>query len=133
MRGIALLLMRGANAAQSDVQTVTTGADGSALENDRRRGFDELGLGSISDGTSNIYGGAAIETLHWAENGGFPFYKLTITGAANAGWVTMTIGSKVLTRNDASYVGGIWTWNTTDTVAAQAFGGSGASRTVVFA
>ena len=102
MRGIALLLMRGANAAQSDVQTVTTGADGSALENDRRRGFDELGLGLISDGTSNIYGGAAIASLYWDEGFGASFYFLAIPGAANAGWSTMTIGATVLTRASAT-------------------------------
>lgn len=127
----------GASAGNSktylDTQIVTVGQTGTAAAGDRVRGFDaSLVVGSISDGTSNIYGGAAITALYWYEGGGGSNgYVLAITGAANSGWTTMTIGSKRLTRAAATYSSGSWTWATTDTIGV-AFGAAGTTTTVYF-
>ena len=115
-----------------DVQTVTTGGSGTAPNQDRLRGFSG-GLGSIVDGTSNIYSGAAITTLYWNENGGTArFYQLTITGAANSGWTTLTIGNQSFLRTSATYLSGTWTWSTSDTLGIQAFGSIGSTITCTF-
>lgn len=116
-----------------DTQTVTTGTNGTAVEQDRVRGWDETSVvGSISDGTSGIYSGAAITGLYWSENGGAALYELVIPSATNSGWTTLTIGSKVLLRASAVFSAGVWTWTTTDTVANQALGGAGSTRSCVF-
>ena len=79
-----------------DVQTVTTGATGTAPAQDRLRGWTSSGpVGAIDDGTSNIYSGATIASLFWSENGGggAQYYYLAIVGATNTGWTTLTIQS----------------------------------------
>lgn len=80
------------------------------------------GLGSISDGTSNLYGGASIVGLYNRIDGD-AFSGATSTGVvlaidgtrANSGWESMTVGSTTLTRASASYSvsGGVtyWSWN----------------------
>lgn len=121
-----------------DLQTVTSGADGSAPSQDRRRGFASGGLGSISDGTSNIVGpGNAITALHWDENLGSPQYVLTITGAADSGWNIMRIsgpnGTKELTRTSrTSFASNTWKWTTGDLPGSQAFGTASDVITVYF-
>ena len=117
-----------------DTQTVTTGASGNAVDLDRIRGWYQAGgLGSISDGTSNIYGGAAITEFFWNENGGTPEYQLTITGATNTGWTQVVIGgTKTLTRSSASFGSGTWIWSTSDTAGSQAFGALGNVKVCVF-
>lgn len=115
-----------------DTQTVTTGISG--LNPDRLRGYQSAtSTGSITDGTSNIYSGAAITRLIWDE--GSSVYELNITGATNSGWSTLTIdGTKVLTRTSATFsAGGIWVWITGDNITTQAFGTNGTSHTCVFA
>lgn len=116
-----------------DTQTVTTGASGTAPIQDRVRGFISGTLGSITDGTSNIYSGAAITALYWDENEGISSYVLTITGATNTGWTTITIGSVTLYRTAATFSSGTWTWTTTHTAGTQAFGSAGNIKTVTFA
>lgn len=126
------LRMASGAAGHLDSQTVTTGTSGTALESDRLRGFVQGEIGAISDATSNIYGGAAITTLCFDENGGSGLYVLTITGASNAGWTNLTIGPKVLARTSATFSTGTWTWTTADYVATQAFGPDGSIRGVFF-
>ena len=117
-----------------DTQTVETGNVGTAAMLDRVRGWSTGLMGVITDGTSNVYAGAASTSLYWDENGpgGSQFYYLAITGAANSGWTTLTIGSTVLDRASATYSSGTWTWSTTDTVGTQAFGASGSSHSCYF-
>lgn len=100
-----------------DTQTVTTAGDGTAVSGNRRRGFISSALGSINDGTSNVYAGAAITELAAEEQGvgaGWIIY-LKITGTlANSGWTSINIGgSNVLQRSLATFVqsGGITTWS----------------------
>lgn len=124
MKPIAIMRMRNARASALDTQTVTTATLGSVP--DRIRGFGSGVFGAINDGTSNVYAGAAITSLYYDENGGSGmFYYLAITGAANSGWTTLTIGSTVLDRASATYSSGTWTWSTADTISTQAFGGNG--------
>lgn len=128
MKPIAIMRMRPPSASHLDTQTVTTGVSGSAPLQDRLRGFISDTIGSISDGTSDIFGpGNAVTALCWDENGGSGMkYVLTITGATDSGWSTLTIGSKVLTRTArTTFGGGTWTWVDTDIVSNQAFGGNG--------
>ncbi len=91
-----------------DTQTVTSATTG--IPGDRFRGYGGGAGGSISDGTSNIYSGAAITAMYVDESAG-EFY-LTITGATNTGWTTMTNATDghSLSRSAASFSGGTWTW-----------------------
>lgn len=132
MSGIQMALL--GSGGVLDTQTITTGEIGAAVDQDRQRGFITSGFGSIVDGTSNIYGGATIGYFKWFENGGLPSYLLYIIGATNSGWTQVDIGGvKTLTRASGGFSsGGMWTWNTTDTVVNQAFGDVGTVRVCVF-
>lgn len=132
MSGIlAIMAGGGGGASHLDTQSVTTGTLGSAPN--RARGFISGSFGSINDGTANVASGAAITSLYYDENGGSGmFYYLAITGAANSGWTTLTIGSTVLNRTSATFSSGTWTWTTADSVATQAFGGNGNGVTAYF-
>lgn len=81
--------------------------------------------GSISDGTSNIYGGGAITDLNYVQYGSSSAsVALGISGATNSGWTTMTIGTTSFSRaSAATYGSGFWTWNVA--VGANPFGTSG--------
>lgn len=94
-----------------DTQNVTVGVAGTVGNADRRRGFISGDIGSISDGTSNIYSGAAITALAWTEDtSGIGSYILTIPSASNSGWSSIVIGSQTLLRTDATYSFGSWEW-----------------------
>lgn len=123
MSGIQMALL-GTGSAALDIQTVTVGGTGTILN--RIRGYTS-GLGSIVDGTSNIYGGATVVTILYDENGlgDAQYYKLSISGATNSGWTTLTIGAKPLNRVDATFATGNWTWPTADILTNQAFGAIG--------
>lgn len=134
---LAARLRRKSNSGSTslDTQTVTSGSDGTAPNLDRRRGFLSGVIGSILDGTSNIYGGAAITAFYYNENGGSGMtYALTITGATNSGWTQVTIdGLKTLARADAvSFSASTWTWATTDTIPLQTFGANASVHSCVF-
>jgi hypothetical protein len=135
-----MLLGRTSGAAPLDSQTVTSGASGSAINQDRVRGFAQGSLGSISDGTSNLYGGAAVLALLWDENGGSPsdLVQFQVAGVrANSGWTTMSVGGINFSRAAATFstAGGntSWIWNNLGyTAGTNPFGGSGADHSVVF-
>lgn len=112
-----------------DTQTVSVGASGSAAIGNRLRGFIISTLGSVSDGTSNLYSGAAIREIASEEQGvggGFDVV-LIITGVvANSGWASMNVGGNhVLTRTSATFStgGGNSTWRWAG--AGNLFGTSG--------
>jgi len=100
--------------------------------------------GSISDGTSNLYGGASILDCYHHHNVGFNFENvyLTISGnRANSGWTTMTIGSTAYQRASGQYnynsSGGYtyWLWsvaNSTGSALYNPFSSTGTSTTVTF-
>ena len=116
-----------------DTLTITTGGIGTAVNQDRLRGYSApsgSNFGSCVPDTSAIYGGAAIFDFYWNETGQ---YYLYIDGATNSGWTQVVIGgTKTLLRADAFYGFGQWAWITTDTVTTQAFGPLGSVTTCVF-
>jgi hypothetical protein len=117
-----------------DTQTITCGRTGTAINADRTVGFISGSIGTLVDGTSNLYAGAAIIQLYWDEPTATVVLKITGT-LANSGWASMTrIGSgSVYTRASASFLqsGGFtsWTWTALSTFA---MGAEGAVSTVVF-
>jgi hypothetical protein len=78
-------------------------------------------IGSITDGTSNLYGGATIEGIFTSDtdpnnpdNDIYVYFYVSGT-RSNSGWTSMTIGGfKTYNRASASYstFGGmtVWTW-----------------------
>ena len=117
-----------------DTQTVTVGGSGTILDGNRLRGFSTSpALGSISDGTSNVYGGAAIVTLYYDES--VDQTVLAITGTlANSGWSTLTVKTTVYRRVDATFSvsGGVSYWNWLGG-SVGAFGSIGTNATCIFA
>jgi hypothetical protein len=138
MSGIQMALL--GSGGPLDIQTVTTGATDPPDDYIRGWRLDGTDIpGAIVDGTSNIYSGATIEFLAWYSGSGGasnPFYIFGVTGLrSNSGWTTLTIGSKVLQRADATFFSSAstsWTWNTTDTLATQAFATAGSTIVCTF-
>lgn len=128
---VATGLAASSGASGLDTQTVTSGASGTGVSANRRRGFIASVIGSINSGISNIYAGAAITNLSWSELSSV--YYLAITGATNSGWTTLTIdGTTALTRAAATFASGTWTWGTIDDASSNAFGVNGSVHTCVF-
>ena len=83
---------------------------------------DDTRYGSISDGTSNLYSGRAIEQLFYTWNNLYStaFLNLTIAGnPANSGWTTLTVNGTAYLRADAAFSTDIhgrahWFWGTND-------------------
>lgn len=119
-----------------DTQTVVSGADGTAANTNRRRGFIVGQLGSCAPGTSAIYASATIRELAAEEENGNPNVWdviFTVAGAvANSGWTSLVTGTFTLLRANATFstAGGnsSWTWQG----AGNPFGGSGSSHVVGF-
>lgn len=106
-----------------DTQTVTNGVTGTTPN--RQWGYENGVMGSISPGTSKIYGGAAILDFYKFEGDGV---YLIISGVrSNSGWAQVTIAGSVFTRSAATYTnpGGNsqWYWPLAGT--ATPFAGSG--------
>lgn len=120
-----ILCMIGGSAAAAgplDTQTVTRGQTTTGSDPFTNwSGYKSAtpAFGSIADGTSNIYAGAAITSLYFYEVGYIStgagyltrLLVLTITGATNTGWTTMTVGSTIFYRASASFSSGTWTWD----------------------
>ncbi len=136
MSGSLLILL--AASGGLDRQSVTVGGIGSAGTQDRFRGFSTVQtIGSISSGTSNLYGGAAITELQYNENGGNGIQTLKMTGTlANSGWTTMTVGATAYSRAAATFTqsGGStqWQWTGLGAFVANPFGLIGSVVSVIF-
>jgi hypothetical protein len=125
MTGIICALVGGSAAPVLDTQTVTVDSfsDGSNPVSYWSGYGSPFALGAIVDGTSNIYGGAAIFDLYFYQEStvsppvGYTtrYLLLTIDGSqADSGWTTMTVGTTVFTRASATYSAGSttsWLWN----------------------
>lgn len=106
--------------------------------------YSSTTYGSISDGTSNLYGGAAITTLQYTWNNvftGISLLDLRISGTsrANSGWTTLTVnGTAYLRANATGYNANNngstqWYWSVSDnTGASNPFPGTGQVATCVF-
>ena len=127
MSGAAVLAGR---ASTLDTQNVISGSSGSIP--DRQRGYDNSpALGSINDGTSNLYSGAVITEIYHDETNSWLY--LTITGTlANSGWTTMAANGTAFLRTSATFSqsGGFTTWKWTG--VGNPMGGSGNPVTVDF-
>lgn len=104
-----------AGPAYLDTQTVTVGSSVSQYVTWRGYDGDTVNIGSISDGTSNLYSGATINYIRNLNNTSTQF---AVQGnRANSGWTTMTIGGVDFARADASYSASStatsWTWSPT--------------------
>ncbi len=129
MKPIKILSMKRTQAAALDTQNMTTGQSG--VLPDRQRGFISGSLGGLSDGTSNIYSGAAILDLHHDETAGTVLLKIAGV-VANSGWTNLVVnGVPQLLRASATFTtpGGnsLWTWT-----SVNLFGGSGATPVITF-
>lgn len=122
-----------------DTQTVTVGtfSDGSLVW----WGFDDSAFphGSVVDGTSNIYSGAAYAALDSFTVTSVPSYGYTtllyvVDSVANSGWTTMTVDGVSFNRVDANYTQDTttsWTWVSATTTSP--YGSTiGATKQVVF-
>ena len=87
-------------------------------------GFRVSVYGSISDGTSNVYSGAAIDRIYHQSTVNKLFFSLA-GSRANSGWTTMKINGISFARTSASYSAQYtttWTWSS---VTSHPFGSSG--------
>ena len=131
MSGVQMALL-GSSSGLLDTQTVTVGVFGSVPN--RLRGYGGGFLGSIVDGTSNIYAGAAINNIEFVEDGsgaGAGYYYLAITGAANSGWTSMVIGTDTLLRANGTYSSGTWSWSGYN-IGTQQFGNTAGAVVPVY-
>ena len=98
-----------------DTQTVTVGSDVSQYVTWRGYSASSPVIGSISDGTSNIYSGSVIKYIRNLNNS---TTQLRIQGVhSNSGWTTMTINGVDFARADASFstnTDSQWVWSPTN-------------------
>jgi hypothetical protein len=105
--------------------------------------FNSTTYGSISDGTSNLYGGAAVTSLLYQWNNVYPVSGLTLliagTSRANSGWTTLTVNGTAYQRTSATYTANSsgntqWTWPVGADYAggSDPFSGTGTVTTCVF-
>ena len=112
-------------ASALDTQTVTIGSG--TIYYAPRVGFHAtFSLGSISDGTSNLYSGASITGVMWS-GGSQNNLSFSVTATqANSGWTTMKINGISFARTSASFTtsGGnsAWYWSS---ISSHPFGSSG--------
>lgn len=101
-----------------DQQTITVGNSFTYYQ--QRWGYYSVwSLGSVSDGTSNIYGGQTIQGLMWSSSGLFQYFQEgTPASISNSGWSTLTVGGLSLGRAGASQfnqysTNSVWVWSGT--------------------
>ena len=143
----------GGGSSNLDSQTVTVGSSTSASGGSGapagttvRRGYSGIySIGSVSDGTSNLYSGAAFSEIQYTWDTIYPIsaFTLRIVGAsrANSGWTTLTIGTTAYQRSSASYSATYagqnitsWYWysGSDNSGAANPFAAAGQTTTCVF-
>ena len=143
----------GGGSSNLDSQTVTVGSSTSASGGSGapagttvRRGYSGIySIGSVSDGTSNLYSGALFSEIQYTWDTIYPIsaFTLRIVGAsrANSGWTTLTIGTTAYQRSSASYSATYagqnitsWYWYSggDNSGAANPFSGTGTTTTCVF-
>ena len=129
---IAMSHFQGHSAPPSalDTQTVTIGSG--TIYYTARVGYQSVfSLGSISDGTSNLYSGASITGVLWS--GGSQnnlMFSVTAT-QANSGWTTMTVNGNSYARTSATYYSGTTSWYWTG-VTSNPFGATSGTKVVTW-
>ena len=111
-----------------DTQTVTVGFQSFSNGIIERTGYlsGYSAIGSVSDGTSNVYSGAAVlELAHLSPPYRRVYFRLA-GSRANSGWTTMKINGISLARTSASYSANssrtTWIWAS---ISSSPFGSSG--------
>lgn len=114
-----------------DSQAVTTGSysitfpagSGLPANTSNYKGFfnySSTRYGSISDGTSNLYSGAAIDELFYTWNNVYDisglYLEIVGTSRANSGWTTLTVNGNSYLRTNATYTANVggntrWYWD----------------------
>ncbi len=106
----AINVLRMASSFPAGTQTVVVAQTG--VNPFRLRGYKSTAVaqGSISPGTSSV-GGTTITEMYFDEDLGY--FILTITGAPDSGWTTMTNvsnGTSLSRASRTSFSSGTWTW-----------------------
>lgn len=118
MTGVTCIMAGGSASSNFlDTQVVTSAVVGPA--GSRVTGYISGSQGSIVDGTSNIYGGAAILAIYNDQTTNLNYLQISGT-LANFGWSTMTCVESGVTLNrvNATFSGSgpggsvTWTWST---------------------
>ena len=126
MSGIMAILAGSSGITLLDTQTVTRGTTTTGTDPYYNwSGYKSASpaIGSISDGTSNVYSGATITGLYFTETGQISppngivtrqlIWYLT-SEVANSGWTSMLVGTTNFLRADAVFNTGTgyskWTW-----------------------
>ena len=129
---IAMSHFRGHSAPPSalDTQTVTIGS-GTIYYAPRVGFYSPFSLGSISDGTSNLYSGATITGVMWS-NGSQDTLSFSVTATqANSGWTTMTVNGNSYARTSATYYSATTSWNWSG-VTSNPFGATSGTKVVTW-
>ena len=126
MSGIQMALFGSARLIL-DTQTVTRGNAATGVNPTLEySGWKNLSptIGSIADGTSNVYSGASITQLYFFQEGydsppvGYTTRQVIFrlgSAVANSGWSLITIGTTTFSRSSATFTTGTgfsqWVWN----------------------
>ena len=93
-----------------DTQTVTVGSFSTGATGLTFVGYSNTNFthGSISDGTSNMFSGAAYDaidafTVNSDPSSGYGTFLYIVGYQPNSGWTTMTIDGEAFNRTDAGY------------------------------
>jgi len=93
-----------------DTQTVTVGSFSTGATGLTFVGYSNTNFthGSISDGTSNMFSGAAYDaidafTVNSQPSSGYGTFLYIVGYQPNSGWTTMTIDGETFNRTDAGY------------------------------
>lgn len=122
-----------------DTQTVTVGTIPANQYVGAQYGWSDFtnpNTGSVSDGTSNIYSGAAVRTLLYFDlNANQKYFSYVNAGnSGNTGWTTLTVNGSSYQRSAATYTYSSsqntsrWEWSTNSTNPMGTT--NGATRTV---
>ena len=122
-----------------DTQTVTVGTIAGNQYVGPQYGWTDFtspSTGSVSDGTSNIYSGAAVRTLLYFDlNADTKYFSYVNAGnSGNTGWTTLTVNGTSYQRSAATYTYASsqntsrWEWSTDSTNPMGTT--NGATRTV---
>lgn len=122
-----------------DTQTVTVGTN--QVSSITWWGYSDSNFphGSVSDGTSNMYSGAAYDAIDSftdtsQSNYGYSTLLYVDGVQPNSGWTTMTVDGVAFNRVDASYTSSSTTsWSWVSATTTSPFGSTvGATKQVVF-
>ena len=115
MSGAIFAVIAGSGGTTPDTQTVTVGTFSTSGGVGTGYGFLNGSGGSVSDGTFNPKGGAAITALYFNTVAGFTSLVFSLgSSQTNDGWTTMTVSGINYDRASATYTSGTptsWTWS----------------------